>query len=81
MHNQIAITTQTKQWKIRVKQQIEQVNMSNNIPNQTGEVIQGNASDGGSNITERAKNIGKNLTEVAKKLDETISKKLHNLAK
>ena len=81
MHNQIAITTQTKQWKIRVKQQIKLMNRFNNIPNQTGEVIQGNDNDTESNITERAKNIGKNLTEVAKKLDETISKKLHNLAK
>jgi hypothetical protein len=36
---------------------------------------------GDSNVTEGAKNIGKNLTEVAKKLGETISKKLHDLAK
>jgi hypothetical protein len=49
--------------------------------NQTSEVIQGNASDGDSNGTEVAKNIGNNLTEVAKKLGETISKKLHDLAK
>jgi predicted PurR-regulated permease PerM len=42
----------------------------------------GNASDGNvSNITEEAKNIGKNLTEVAKKLNETINKKMNDLAK
>jgi predicted PurR-regulated permease PerM len=49
--------------------------------NQSSKANQGNASDGDSNLTEGAKNIGTNLTEVAKKLDETISKKLHDLAK
>ena len=49
--------------------------------NQTSEVIQGNASDGDSNGTEGTKNIGNNLIEVAKRLGETISKKLHDLAK
>ena len=48
--------------------------------NQTAEASQGNASDGGSNISEEKK-MGKNITEVEKKLVDTISKKQQDLAR
>jgi len=51
------------------------------LANQTGEAIQGNASELGANVSKGAQNLGKNITEGAKGLAETIGKGLQDLAK
>ena len=49
--------------------------------NQTGEAIQGNASEVGAKASEGAQKLGENITEGAKGLAETIGKGLQDLAK
>ena len=49
--------------------------------NQTGEAMQGNASEAGENLTEGAKQLGANITEGAKDVVGSIGKGLENLGK
>ena len=49
--------------------------------NQTGEAIQGNASEVGAKTSEGTQKLGQNITEGAKGLAETIGKGLQDLTK
>jgi hypothetical protein len=58
----------------------QSINKAGDSANQTGEAIQGNASDVGANISKGAKDLGTNIIGV-KNLAEHIGEKLQDLAK